>query len=74
MAETAVLRHIKTNALYRHIAGNEYENIMTGQRGEVPEDVARKIFVINVDATGICNRYPLVEEIIKQLQLKIEKQ
>jgi hypothetical protein len=32
------------------------------------------VFKINVEATGILNEYPLVEELVEVLKLKIDKQ
>lgn len=72
--ETAVLRNVRTNDLYRHIEGTTFENIRTGGRGEVDAEKAKDIFVINIAATMIFNEFPLVEEMVRLLDLKIEPQ
>lgn len=69
----AIVRHIKNDILYRYLGNDKYRNLSTGNEGEVPPDVAKKIFVINLDATEICNEYPMVEKLIQSLNLKIDK-
>ena len=69
---TAIVRHKKSNALYRHIEGNKFRNIVTNVEGEVSDEIAQKIFSINSELTYFCNEYPLVEQLIKGLNLKIE--
>jgi hypothetical protein len=68
-----VVRNIFNNELYKYLGNDEYINIRTGKKGFVKPEVAEKIFRINVEATGICNDFPIVEELIKSLNLKIEK-
>jgi hypothetical protein len=70
---TAVLRNIQNNDLYRHLENNVFRNIRTGQEGTMSDEMAQKVFKINVEATEICNEYPLVEEFIKALNLKSNK-
>ena len=69
----AVVRNIQNNQLYRYIGNDIYRNIITGKEGKVDEEIARKIFRINLDATVICEEYPLVEKLIQSLNLKIDK-
>lgn len=59
--------------MYRYLGNDVYRNIRTGVEGEVKPEVAEKIFRINLEVTEICNKYPMVEELIKSLNLKIEK-
>ena len=68
-----ILRHKKTNVLYKHINGNEFKNIHSNVRGVVTDEVAKKIFEINVPATVIMNEYPMVEKLAAKLKLIIEK-
>lgn len=68
-----IVRNHTNNELYRYLGNDEYQNLRTGKKGLVKPEVAEKIFRINVEATGICNEYPIVEELIKTLNLKIEK-
>jgi hypothetical protein len=70
MTETfAVVRNIQNNQLYKYLGGTTYVNVMTGKSGEVPDELAKKIFKINLGATDILNRYPNVEKLIKELDL-----
>lgn len=69
----AIVRNIQNNQLYRYLGDNKYRNLMTGVSGEITEEVAQKIFKINLEMTQLCNEYPLVEEAIQRLQLKMDK-
>lgn len=69
----AIIRNIQTNDAYRYHGDNLYTNIRTGQQGEIDEETAKKIFKINLEATEIFNEYPIVEQMIKALNLKIDK-
>lgn len=69
---TAILRHKKTNVLYRHIEGNKFRNLITGAEGEVSPEIAKNIFAISVPATIFCNENPVIEKFISALALKIE--
>lgn len=66
----AIVRNIQTNDLYRYHGRDEYTNIRTGKRGEIKPELAARIFKINLEATEICETYPLVERMIKELNLK----
>jgi hypothetical protein len=72
METFAVVRNIQNNQLYKYLGGTTYVNVMTGKSGEVPDELAKKIFKINLGATDILNRYPNVELLIKELELLIE--
>lgn len=74
MNHFAVVRNVQNNQLYKYIGGETYINIMTGKSGEVNDDVAKRIFKINLPSTDILNKYPNVEELIKKLELVIEQQ
>lgn len=69
----AILRNIQNNHLYRYLGGNRYRNIMTGVEGEIGEDVAQKIFKINLELTEVCENFPNVEKLIHTLKLKMDK-
>jgi hypothetical protein len=69
----AIVRNIQNNFLYRYLGENKYRNLTTLQDGEVPEEKAREIFRINIEATSILNEYPEIENMINKLQLKFEK-
>lgn len=69
----AIVRNIQNNQLYRYLGDNKFRNIVTGKEGLVEDEKAREVFKINVDATAILNEYPLVEELVEVLKLKIDK-
>lgn len=69
----AIVRNIQNNHLYRYLGGNRYRNIMTGVEGEIGEDVAQKIFKINLELTELCENFPNVEKLIHTLKLKMDK-
>lgn len=67
-----VVRNIQNSDLYFFEGGNKFKNIRSGNSGEVSDEVARKIFKFNVDATTMINEYPIIEDLIKSLNLKLE--
>lgn len=69
----AIVRNIQNNQLYRYLGDNKYKNLMTGVSGEITEELAQKIFKINLEMTSLCNEYPLLEEAIQRLNLKMDK-
>ena len=73
MKDTAVLINSKTQDLYRHIKGNIFKNLSTGVEGEILEELANKILVIDYKASMMFNKYPLLEELVFKLKLKLEK-
>ena len=68
----AIVRNKKTNFLYKYIVDNIFENIATGIIGKVSDEAAQKTFVINLDATELINEHPVIEKLIRTLNLKIE--
>jgi len=69
----AIVRNIQNNVLYRYLGENKYRNLITLEEGEVPEEKARELFKINIEATHILSEYPEIEKMINKLKLKIEK-
>lgn len=67
-----IVRHKKSNLLYKYLGGSTYENLISGVKGEVKEEIAKEIFAINLDATEMLSEYPNIELLIKSLALKIE--
>lgn len=67
-----IVRHKKTNYLYKYLGDNIYQNIITDVKGEVSEETAKNIFAISLDATVLISEYPNIEKLIKSLELKIE--
>lgn len=69
-----IVRNIKNDHFYKHLGGNEFLNIATGVAGKVTDAAARNTFKINLEATTMFHEYPLVEELIKALNLKCGKE
>ena len=67
-----VVRHIKTNVLYFYKGNCTYENIITSKEGLVSDEKAAIVFSINLDATEILNKYPLVSKLIKGCELIVD--
>ena len=73
MNDTAILRLKKNDNLYRHIEGSKYKNIRTDVVWEIPDEQAKDVFELDVQASLLFNKYPLLEEMVFKLKLKIEK-
>lgn len=69
----AIVRNIQNGFLYRYLGDNKYRNIATGVEGEISEEMAQKIFKINLDMTELCEEFPNIEILINKLKLKMEK-
>jgi hypothetical protein len=68
-----VVRHKTTNDLYQYFGQNRFKNLRTGVEGEVSDEVAQRCFAINLDATEILHYHPIVEDLIRTLNLKFDK-
>lgn len=68
----AIVRNIQNNQLYQYLGGNKYKNLITGVEGEVPDDMAKKIFKINLQATKIVHDFPVIQTLISELGLTID--
>lgn len=66
----AIVRNIQNNDLYRYLGENKFRNIRTGHEGIIADEMARKVFKINVEMTFICEGNPIIEEMINKLGLK----
>lgn len=69
----AIVRNIQNNTFYRYLGDNRYRNLITGVEGEIAEELARKLFKINVEMTALCEDFPDIEKLIQSLQLKADK-
>lgn len=68
----AIVRNIQNNDLYEFLGGNRFRNLRTGREGDVDDELARKIFRINVEASRMLSDYPHIAEMISTLNLKIK--
>ena len=67
-----VVRNIQNNDLYFYLGENVFKNIRTEKSGTIDDETARKVFKINVEATQLINEFPIIEEMIKVLNLKFD--
>lgn len=68
-----IVRNVRTNDLYSSNGNdNVFTNLRTGASGNVTDEAAQKTFRINLEMTGIINEYPIVAELIKRLNLKMD--
>lgn len=67
-----IVRNIQNNQLYGHLGDNKYINLITGIEGEVPDEMAKKIFKINLQATKIVYDFPVIQTLISELGLTID--
>lgn len=67
-----IVRNKKTDFLYRYEGDNVFTNLATGVQGKVSDEAAQKTFAINLEATELINENPVLETLIRTLQLKIE--
>jgi hypothetical protein len=68
----AIVRNIQNDDLYRYHGNNEFTNLRTGKRGVIDNDLAKKVFKINLEATELIEENPIIEEMIKRLNLKFD--
>ena len=68
----AIVRNIQNNQIYQYLGGSKYKNLITGVEGEVSDEMAKKIFKINLQATKILYDFPIVQTLISELGLTID--
>lgn len=69
---TGIVRNIQNDDLYLYLGDNEFKNLRTGKKGVVSDEMAKKVFVINVEATLLYHENPLLEDFIHHLNLKFD--
>jgi len=65
-----IVRNIQNNDAYEFLGGNKFKNLRTGKEGEVAEEKAKDVFKFNIEATEMINEFPIIETMIKNLNLK----
>lgn len=68
-----VVTNTQTNVPYLYLGENKFKNLHTGASGIVSDEMAQKLFKINMEATMIFAEYPLIEEMVQRLGLVLEK-
>ncbi len=67
-----IVRNIQNNDLYEYVGDNKFRNIRTGNEGELSDEVAQKVFKINLEATQLFGEYPILTELVQRLGLKFD--
>jgi hypothetical protein len=70
--KTAIVRNPANNEIYRHISGTTYKNLRTGVSGDIPNEIAGKHLVLNVELSTILNKENQIERLIEGLGLRYE--
>lgn len=68
----AIVRNVQNNDLYEAHGNNKYTNLRTGASGEISEEIAKRVFAINLAATALIHKYPLIKTFIQKCQLKVD--
>jgi len=66
-----IVRNTGTGDLYEFLGGNKFRNLRTEKEGDVDEEKAKNVFKFNIEATELINEYPIIEIMIKQLNLRL---
>lgn len=69
----SICRNIQNNDLYRYLGNDVYQNLRTGNTGKIEPEMAQKVLKINLEATELINENPILEDLIKSLNLKFDK-
>lgn len=72
MNNTSVLRLKKNNDLYRDLGNDAYLNLRTKVEWNISPEKMKEIFIIDYNATMIINKFPIIEDFIFSLKLKLE--
>ncbi len=67
-----IVRNIQNNDLYEYVGDNKFRNIRTGNEGELSDEVAQKVFKINLEATQLFGEYTILTELVQRLGLKFD--
>ena len=68
-----ICRNIQNNDLYEYVGENDFINLRTKKAGSVCDEQAKKVLKINIEASTLINKYPIVKELISRLNLKYDK-
>lgn len=68
------LKHSKkTMHIYIYHGETKYENITTGAKGKIKDEDAKKHFAIPITLNHMAAQNPLIIDLIKKLNLQLEK-
>jgi hypothetical protein len=71
--EPQVVTNTQNNVLYLRYGDGEYKNLSTGISGQIDEKISTKIFAPNVEATYFWNEWEGFGDMVRRLNLKIDK-
>ena len=72
--EPQVVTNTQNNVLYLSYGNGNYQNLSTGISGQIDEKISSKIFAPNVEATYFYNEWEGFGDMVRRLNLKIDKQ
>lgn len=58
---------------YEYLGDNKFKNLHTQTEGDVPEDKANEVFLINADINLLCDGNENLKKLITNLKLCVEK-
>jgi hypothetical protein len=64
---------IKTREIYQYHGDQKYENLSTGAKGMIADDVANKLFSIPVALNYLVMQNPTIIDLIKSGNFQLEK-
>ena len=67
-----IVKAKKTNQFYLFHGDNKFENIITGGKGKISDEDAKKLFVIPVTANQMVMENPALVDLIRELKLIAE--
>jgi hypothetical protein len=69
MDNIAIVKAKKTKQLYLYHGDNKFENLLTGGKGSLSDEDAKKVFVIPVTINKMAQENPLIVDLIRNLKL-----
>lgn len=71
--EPQVVTNTQNNVLYLSYGDGKYQNLSTGISWQIDEKISSKIFAPNVEATYFYNEWEGFGDMVRRLNLKIDK-
>lgn len=65
-SDVAIVRHVKTNTMYRYLGNDTYINLGTGGSGVIPPEQAQRIFKINLEMTQLIADNPVLLSMVQE--------
>lgn len=68
-----ILKSKKTNEIYLHHGEDKYENLSTGGRGRIPDDVISNLMDKDEAMTNMAEKNPLLIDLVKAMGASIDE-